>query len=212
MRTNMSKIVAFVGGIAGAGLVLTGCAGGASQAAGTPTSAAPSVSSPASLPAKSSPAPAPASPPAAPVTSPKPKAAAPADKILGPRGYGTWVLGMSRQAVLKAGGLVEDGSDGTTCAAYRTKDGARIVVSAKFGLVSVEAPPGARTPEGIRPGSTVKDVKAKYPNAQEYRYGFTVSVRGSAFYSLESAANRPTDKVNSIAVLAESGDCMLALY
>jgi hypothetical protein len=137
--------------------------------------------------------------------------------VLGPRGYGVFVLGMSKTAVLAVGGLVEAGTD-THCTAYRAKDGTRLVVADQEGLVNVTAPAGAHTPEGVRVGSTIEEVRAAYPTATEFRAGFATAAPGSsdASYSFESDAPgnpfRPTDKISKIAVGRAVGNCTLALY
>ncbi|MFL6142751.1 MAG: hypothetical protein ACJ72N_12900 [Labedaea sp.] len=72
--------------------------------------------------------------------APAPNAAA-AGVVLGPSGYGKFRLGMNREELLAVGGVVEEGAapiDGGICAPFHTTAGDRLVVSAKFGLVSVQ--------------------------------------------------------------------------
>jgi hypothetical protein len=68
------------------------------------------------------------------------------------------------------------------CATYSTvdlpDDPWAAVFSRENGLNLLRVPSYVHTPEGIGSGSTVAEVLATYPDANEYRNGFVASVPG----------------------------------
>jgi len=143
-------------------LLLTGCI--------TVNVQAPSGSASPSAPASS------ASPSASPTSS------TPETPTLGPKGFGTLALGVTkRQAV--ATGLVA-GVTGSAGTCGESKDGrlvgadpvdnddlaGKLFFSVNTGrLVIIGAMPGVATPEGVALGSTTAEVRAAYPSWKGYR-------------------------------------------
>jgi hypothetical protein len=202
---NITKCrAAAVAGLALGGILLTAC--GTPDAAPQPTeppAATTTVTRTVTRPAPTSRA----------TSTPHPTGAQ--EIVLGATGYGEFKLGMDKKAALAVGGLTADGSDGTGCTAYQIRGGGRVVISDKYGLVRVQAPAAARTLERIRPGSTIREVKAAYRDAQEFRAGFSAKASSVAHYEMISTAPgnpyRDDDKIDTIRVVLNTYDCALAL-
>jgi hypothetical protein len=195
---------AAVAGLALGGILLTAC--GTPDAAPQPTeppTSTTTVTRTVTQPAPTSPA----------ASTPKP--AGVQEIVLEATGYGKFKLGMDKKAALAVGGLTADGSDGTGCTAYQVRGGGRVAISDRYGVVRVQAPAAARTPKGIRPGSTIREVKAAYRDAQEFRSGFSVKASSVAHYEMLSSAPgnpyRDDDKIDTIRVELNTYDCALAL-
>jgi hypothetical protein len=86
---------------------------------------------------------------------------------LGPVGYGGIKLGDSAAAVKAAGVKVDD--DDSPCLVSADLKGpsgfATVLISAKYGVYLISANDAIPTPEGIKIGSTLAEVKQAYPQA-----------------------------------------------
>jgi hypothetical protein len=145
--------------------VIAGCTPGPQRAGGTasPVGAAGSIS-----PATTAPASAPAarpSSPAAPSIS-KPTTHTPAPLVLGPTGLGKLKIGMSASKANATGMLVPPLSTGATECEYpelRPRGSEHpVVYSPRRGVISIPGWGKISTPEGIRIGSTLAQVKKAY--------------------------------------------------
>ncbi|MFC6900631.1 hypothetical protein ACFQGX_35825 [Nonomuraea dietziae] len=97
---------------------------------------------------------------------------------LGPDGYGAVKLGMTVKQAKTTGDVVKKrpghgGCSGWDLKKFPTpKDSVGIYISPNVGLAAIFAAKGMRTPEGIKIGSTVKQVKAAYPRIKRDFHGF----------------------------------------
>ncbi|MFI6906037.1 hypothetical protein ACIBKY_32575 [Nonomuraea sp. NPDC050394] len=121
---------------------------------------------------------------------------------LGPYGYGSVKLGMTLKQAKTTGAVVNKlpgngGCSGWDLKSFPTpKDSVGIYISPKVGLAAIFAAKGMRTPEGIRIGSTTKQVKAAYPRAKKDAHGFYVTaVPGNkkAYYSFTLTRGKVTE-------------------
>ena len=127
-------------------------------------------------------------------------------------GYGALKLGMSLDEA-RAAGLTQltwggDGQVDPGCAADE-----RIAVSKKYGIERITLPVGATTSAGIGVGATFGDVKRAYPNAKEYRAGYSASIGNAhyAFLGIGSAEHfEDSDEVLVIKLSANAVDCPMA--
>jgi hypothetical protein len=119
------------------------------------------------------PPPSPSSPPSA-SSSPSPSSASPTSKtptspaanrlVLGPTGLGKLKIGMTR-AQAEASGLITDidgGSEGCGAATLKADPDGTVTYSPNLGVIAIPAYGRIATPEGIRIGSTLKQVQATY--------------------------------------------------
>lgn len=86
----------------------------------------------------------------------------------GPYGYGGVRLGMTlkqAEATRKVVKKLDEGQcSGWDLKAHPTgRDGVGLYISKHLGVALIEAPKGVKTPEGIKVGSTLKQVKKAYP-------------------------------------------------
>ncbi|TQS21629.1 hypothetical protein FLW16_39245 [Microbispora sp. KK1-11] len=86
----------------------------------------------------------------------------------GPYGYGGVRLGMTlkqAEATRKIVKKLDEGQcSGWDLKAHPTgRDAVGLYISKKLGVALIEAPKGVKTPEGIKVGSTMKQVKKAYP-------------------------------------------------
>jgi hypothetical protein len=136
--------------------------------------------------------------------------------VLGPAGLGGLKLRMTRERAegtgLIEGYEVEDFTGNCGVARLRST-GDTVYFTPGLGLSGIYAPDGVRTPEGIRVGSPVTEVKAAYPtwkaivtgddNAQDWGW---VDVPGSSDdgYRIDVKGG----KVTSIVLAAEGQKCI----
>jgi hypothetical protein len=93
--------------------------------------------------------------------------------VLGPAGIGKLRLGMSEREAAATGQAKEGaaaGKDGAKCA-FQTVDGVNLGFSHRHGLAVITVAGAARTPEGIRPGASVDQVAAAYPDLNHPELG-----------------------------------------
>lgn len=101
--------------------------------------------------------------------SPTTTAAAADPSTLGPQGFGAVKLGASAADLTGAGLKVEDSAQGDKAcpkvASIELPDGnfANVVISTKNGVSVIEATGPMHTPEGVKIGSTLDEVKKAYP-------------------------------------------------
>ena len=88
---------------------------------------------------------------------------------------------------------------------------AEVAISKKHGVVRITLPWDAETSKGIGVGSTFAEVKRAYPNAFEYREGWSAKVDdniGYAFLGSRKADHfADTDKVVRIKLSTNNPDC-----
>jgi hypothetical protein len=83
-------------------------------------------------------------------------------------------------------------------------------------VVRIFLPAEAKTSKGIGIGSTFAEVKRAYPDAHEYRAGWTAAVDDDSHYAFLSSSKSEdhhalTEEVAGIKLLANGADCMLSL-
>lgn len=125
-----------------------------------------------------------------------------AKTTLGPYGYGAVKLGMTAKQAKATGGVVQKMPGGGGCSGWdlkkfpTPKDSVGIYVSPNVGLAAIFAAKDMKTPQGIRIGSTAKQLKAAYPhikkNAHDY-YVITVPGNKKAYYSFAVTQGKVTE-------------------
>lgn len=129
-------------------------------------------------------------------------ATAQAAPTLGPHGYGSVKLGMTTKQAVATGKVVKklpggDGCSGWDLKEFRTpKDAVGVYISPRVGLAAIFASKGMKTPEGIRLGSTAKQVKAAYPKIKKDFHGYyVVTVPGNkkAYYTFGVTRGKVTE-------------------
>jgi hypothetical protein len=135
---------------------------------------------------------------------PKPQAV----KSDGRLGYGALKLGMTLEEA-RAAGLTtltwESEGDGTCVG------DAKIAVSKKHGVVRISLPTDGRTSKGIGAGSTFAEVKRAYPNATEYRGGWSVDLDGTNLYAFTGEPGNDANEVATVKLGAKVTDCAMYL-
>jgi hypothetical protein len=124
-------------------------------------------------------------------------------------GYGALKLGMTLEEAHAAGltTLTWDGNDGDPdCVGD-----AKVAISKKHGVVRITLPAEAKTSKGIGTGSTFGDVKKAYPNAQEYRGGFSARVTDQWGYAFKGSPGSDANKVETITISSSLADCSMYL-
>ncbi|MGW4208263.1 hypothetical protein ACWEIJ_09785 [Lentzea sp. NPDC004789] len=135
---------------------------------------------------------------------PRPEAVTKTDDRVG---YGPIKLGMTLDEARTAGltDLTWE-SDGDGLCVGDDK----IAVSKKYGVVRISLPRDAKTAKGIGIGSTFGDVKRAYPQAAEYRGGWSAVV-GSAIYSFVGTPGSDANKVEFMKLGSTPADCAMFL-
>lgn len=170
-----------------------------------PTTPDPISATPSSAPSSSVPPSSAASTVVTTVTSPpQPESLVKIDNRLG---YGALKLHMTAEEAVAAGvqNLRWGPNGDSDCAGAEN-----VAISKKYGVERITLPEGARTSRGIGVGSTVADVKKAYPNATEYRMGFSVKLNDTGSYSFTTFGYADTDKIVAIKLMANQTDCAFA--
>jgi hypothetical protein len=139
-----------------------------------------------------------------PATNPPPQAVTKADNRIG---YGSLKLGMTLEEARAAGltNLSWENSAEPNCAGDD-----RIAVSKKYGIERITLPSEAKTSKGIGVGSTFGDVRKAYPDASEYRAGWSASIDANAHYAFLGEPGSDANKVSTIKIGANNVDCSMA--
>jgi hypothetical protein len=138
----------------------------------------------------------------------------------GPVGYGKLKLGMTEADAVATGGLKPGPEDALGCHTFFTETypdmvGA-VVIAPKSGVVRITLPSSGKTSAGVGAGSTVAEIKAKYPNANESRNGLTVPMSGTPSWYYVFAVDGSgglftgTEKVVRVRMEQVSNECNLA--
>ncbi|GGN74263.1 hypothetical protein GCM10010112_44220 [Actinoplanes lobatus] len=172
----MRRTVPFLGAVLGLTFAVTGCAAGPEQVGGV---AAP-VGAAVPTTAATSASPTTAASPSASKSSAPAKAAA---LVLGPDGLGALELGMTRAEALATGKVVKQSA--STLAEWQEvnegcvpefrlkgsqSESGWVWYQGIDGLAAIPAPKGVATPEGIKVGSTLDDVRRAYPKAVDEQF------------------------------------------
>ena len=120
--------------------------------------------------------------------------------LLRPDGWGPWQLGMSREELESTG--VTEFSDAGECTTVELGSGEGRL-SASDGLVSIQAPEGVTTPEGIGLGSSRVEVLDLYWFAE--KNGDVMVVRASPTADYEITLER--DQVNQLRLTTVGNKC-----
>lgn len=144
-------------------------------------------------------------------TSAAPVSSSAGGQAFGPNGLGTLTLGMTL-AQAKATGQVTSLVNRGICTSYVLKSSKLAegevsgYISTKYGLAFISAPPGARTPEGIGVGSTLKDVQKAYPSVRKGPNHLSATIPGNAkaIYAISMADGA----VNSLSMILGTQDCV----
>lgn len=128
--------------------------------------------------------------------------------VLGPDGYLSLRLGMSYRDAT-ATGLLDPGSGPPAqegCASYRLAEGAatisEITISGGDGIVRFRAA-DAQTPEGIRSGSSLDQLRSAYSDLSGESNGYVASASESARYVFTVAQ----DTVSQVQLESRDADC-----
>ncbi|HEX8865238.1 MAG TPA: hypothetical protein VF821_06225 [Lentzea sp.] len=137
---------------------------------------------------------------------PKPDAAVQTDNRIG---YGGIKIGMTLDEVRAAGltDLTWDSDGDPFCVADR-----KLTISKKFGVVRIVLPAEAKTSKGVGVGSTFADVRKAYPNASEYRDGWSARLNDEVVgYAFVGEPGNDANKVELVKLTSSKADCSLAL-
>lgn len=127
-------------------------------------------------------------------------------------GYGKLKLGMSKEDALATGLLTLLSPESNGCGSYSSVGSPYSAsISDELGLVQIPIPDYAKTSAGIGVGSTVADVLAKYPHAQEFMNGYTVRVDDWYYRVMvtRDGAFRADDEVRGV-IMEMHVDCTLS--
>jgi hypothetical protein len=122
---------------------------------------------------------------------------------LGPYGYGAVKLGMNVKQAKATGDVAKKSpGGGEACSGWdlkkfpTPKDSVGIYISPRVGLAAIFAAKGMKTPEGIKIGSTAKQLKAAYPHIKKDFHGcYVITVPGNkkAYYSFGVTHGKVTE-------------------
>ncbi|HVK20676.1 MAG TPA: hypothetical protein VM677_04895 [Actinokineospora sp.] len=145
--------------------------------------------------------------PSVPSTTAAPPGAA-AAPTLGPPGYGALKLGMSQAAALATKLLKPVEPVGGHCELYDNKrfEDSRVWISSKLGLVSVDAPSGVLTPQGVGKGASMAAVERAYPDLLATPNGHMAKVPGNPKAMYVFFFTR-ANKVEAITLELRGQDC-----
>lgn len=139
------------------------------------------------------------------VTNPNPPAPDAVAEVDHRFGYGVIKLGMTLDEARAAGltDLTWDSND--NCVADD-----KLAISKKYGIVRISLPKDAKTSKGIGAGSTFADVKRAYPNASEYRAGWSAKLTDEVGYSFLGEPGNDANKVTGLKLGTSQADCAMA--
>jgi hypothetical protein len=130
-------------------------------------------------------------------------------------GYGVLKLGMSEADAVATGFITRAVDDDRGCHQYTTTGhpgvvGA-VVTSPTAGVVQITLPNEARTPMDIGVGSTVAEVKARYPAVVELHAGFVVRMSGTPSwnYRFDVSGIDDAGEVSMIRMQLTAPECFL---
>ncbi|WP_345572529.1 hypothetical protein [Nonomuraea rosea] len=121
---------------------------------------------------------------------------------LGAYGYGAVKLGMTAKQATATGAVAKKMPGGGGCSGWdlkkfpTPKDSVGIYISPRVGLAAIFAQKGMQTPEGIKIGSTAKQLKAAYPHIkQDVHDYYVIKVPGNkkAYYSFGVTRGKVTE-------------------
>ena len=138
------------------------------------------------------------------VTNP-PKPQSVTDQTDNRPGYGALKLGMTLEEA-RAAGLTNLTWDDDICVGDD-----KVAISKNHGVVRITLPADAKTSKGIGTGSTFGDVKKAYPNAQEYRGGYSARVTDQWGYTFKGDPGNDANKVATITIGSSVADCAMYL-
>ncbi|MEV6286658.1 hypothetical protein [Kribbella sp. NPDC051770] len=136
----------------------------------------------------------------------------PTASTLGPDGYGKLKLGMTVDQA-KATGELGTKKSGDNCEGYDLKshptdaDTVGVYFSKAHGLVVIFAKDTMATPEGIKLGSTVDQLKTAYPKAATSENGITVDVPGSTTAYYTAGTTEDTKSIAELGLSTKNQDC-----
>ncbi|HEX6343294.1 hypothetical protein [Umezawaea sp.] len=134
-------------------------------------------------------------------------------------GFGVLKLGMAEADAVATGFITRTGDDSLGCHQYSSQGhpdmvGA-VVVSPSAGVVRITIPSTAKTSMGIGVGSTVAEVKARYPSATAVLAGFVVHTGGALAWNYvfhvqgTGGSFQDADRVTMIRMQLDTAECFL---
>ncbi|RJQ79085.1 hypothetical protein D5S17_11800 [Pseudonocardiaceae bacterium YIM PH 21723] len=131
--------------------------------------------------------------------------------VIGPNGWDKLKLKDNLDTAKQTGELGDTATAAGTCQSYPVKDkDAQALFSTDKGLVKVQFKTGdVKTPEGIGAGSTVSELRAKYPSTQVGPDGYFTKVPGKDEYTYTFDADGRADgsKITTFGVQVTGETC-----